>query len=309
MFYQRNVNLKSRRKILKKIKLISDGASDLTPENIKKYDVSVIPFWVNYENESKLLTSDELYEMMKNNPKMHFKTACPSIEDFASEFEKAILNNQEVLCICLSSKFSGSYESALLAKKSILEKYPDAVINVVDSLMCSAQQGLLVLSVAEMIENDFEVAKILENIEELKKESKIFITVKTLDYLRAGGRIGKLSSILLNILAVKPIIIMEDGNIKSGGKAIGLGMTLQKIIGEIKKLFENTAKKIKDFKFCVGYSTDKILAERFMNDAIKKLNIDKQNITLNQIGSTAGVHTGPETIGIASIRDYQTLSA
>lgn len=292
---------------MKKIKLISDGASDLDTQNIKKYDIGVIPFWINYEEVSKLLSSDELYEMMKNNPKMHFKTACPSIDDFGLEFEKAIKNKQEVLCVCISSKFSGSYETALLAKKSVIQKYPDAVINVVDSLMCSAQQGLLVLSIAEMIENDLNSATILENIEKLKTESKIFMTVKNLDYLRAGGRIGKLAGILLNILAIKPIIIMEDGNIKSGGKAIGFGMTLQKILNDIKRWFETSLKKISEFKFCVGYSTDKNMAEKLLFNIVDKLNIDKHKINLNQIGSTAGVHTGPETIGVAFIRDYKTL--
>lgn len=290
---------------MKKIKLISDGACDLTAENIKKYDVSVIPFWVNYENESKLLSSDELYKLMKENPKMQFKTACPSVEDFATEFEKAIKKNQEIICVCISSKFSGSYNTALIAKNSILEKYPDAVINVIDSLMCSAQEGLFVISIADMIEENYEMKKIIEIAEKLKDESKIFMTVNNLDYLRAGGRIGKLSGIILNILAVKPLIVMEDGSIRSGGLALGFNMALQKILNEIKKMFERTSKNIKDFNFFVGYSTDKALGEKFLNDAVNKLKMDK--ISLTQIGSTAGVHTGPETIGIAFIRNYKTL--
>lgn len=292
---------------MKKIKLISDGACDLTAENIKKYNISVIPFWINYENESKLLSSDELYALMKEHPKMQFKTACPSTEDFRVEFEKAIQNNQDVICVCISSKFSGSYEAAQIAKKTTLEKYPDAVINIIDSLMCSAQQGLLVLSVADMIEKNYEINKISEIAEELKKESKIFMTVNNLDYLRAGGRIGRLSGIILNILAVKPLIIMEDGSIRSGGLALGFNMALQKILNELRKWFEHSLKNVKDFKFFVGYSTDKKTGEKFLNDAVTKLKIDEKSISLTQIGSTAGVHTGPETIGIALIRDYQTL--
>ena len=290
---------------MKKIKLISDGACDLTAENVKKYDISVIPFWVNYENESKLLSSDELYKLMKEHPKMQFKTACPSVEDFAVEFENAVVKNQEVICVCISSKFSGSYNTALIAKNSILEKYPDAVINIIDSLMCSAQQGLFVLSIADMIEDKYEMKKIIEIAEKLKEESRIFMTVNNLDYLRAGGRIGRLSGIILNILAVKPLIIMEDGSIKSGGLALGFNMALQKILNEIRKWFEHTSKNIKDFNFFVGYSTDKALGERFLNDAVNKLKIDE--VSLTQIGSTAGVHTGPETIGIAFIRNYKTL--
>lgn len=290
---------------MKKIKLISDGACDLTAENVKKYDISVIPFWVNYENESKLLSSDELYKLMKEHPKMQFKTACPSVEDFAVEFENAVVKNQEVICVCISSKFSGSYNTALIAKNSILEKYPDAVINIIDSLMCSAQQGLFVLSIADMIEDKYEMKKIIEIAEKLKEESRIFMTVNNLDYLRAGGRIGRLSGIILNILAVKPLIIMEDGSIKSGGVALGFNMALQKILNEIRKWFEHTSKNIKDFNFFVGYSTDKALGERFLNDAVNKLKIDE--VSLTQIGSTAGVHTGPETIGIAFIRNYKTL--
>jgi len=292
---------------MKKIKIISDGACDLNKDEIQKFDISVIPFWVNYDNQSRILESDELYSLMQKNTKMSFKTACPSVESFLEEFELAIKNNQKVICICISSHFSGSFESATVAKKDIIKKYPDAEIHIIDSLMCSAQQGLLVLSVANMINQNLSLEQILENIEKLKKDSKIYLTVKNLDYLRAGGRIGKLSSMILNILAIKPIIIMEDGNIKSGGKAIGLGMTLQKILNDIKKWFTLTLQNIQEFKFCIGYSTNKNLGEKFQNDSVKTLNIKKENIDLKQIGCTAAVHTGPETIGIAFIKDFQTI--
>lgn len=292
---------------MKKIKLISDGACDLNEDELEKFDISVIPFWINYENQSRIMESDELYTMMQENPKMHFKTACASVENFSEEFEKAIKNNQKIICICITSHFSASFESATMAKNDMLKKYPDAEIHIIDSLMCSAQQGLLVLSVANMIKENKPLEKILEDIEKLKKESKIYLTVKNLDYLRAGGRIGKLSSIFLNILAIKPIIIMEDGNIKSGGKAIGLGMALQKILNDIKKWFALTLENIQEFKFAIGYSTDKNLGERFQNDTIRKLNIKKENVSLKQIGCTAAVHTGPETVGIAFIKDYQKI--
>ncbi|MDD2227230.1 MAG: DegV family protein [Clostridia bacterium] len=292
---------------MKNIKLISDGACDLSKDEAKKLNISLVNFWINVDDETLCLESDELYEMMKNKPNSHFKTACPSILEYITEFEKAIKQKQTVLCICIATKFSGSFDSATVAKTTILEKYPNAEIHVIDSRMCSASQNLLVKSIASMIEEGYSIDKILKTIETLKEETKIYLTVKNLDYLRAGGRIGNLSSILLNILAIKPIIVMENGDVKSGGKGLGIGMTLQKIINDVKKWFEHFRKDIEEFRFYVGYSTDKNLAKNFFTNVINKLKLKKSDVELNQIGSTAAVHTGPETIGISFMRKYKTI--
>jgi len=292
---------------LKNIKLISDGACDLNKDEAKKLNVSLVNFWTNVDGETLCLESNELYEMMKNKPNSQFKTACPSVLEYVTEFEKGIKQKQTVLCICIATKLSGSFNSATVAKNTLLEKYPDAEIHVIDSQMCSASQNLLVTSISNMIDEGYNIDKILETIEVLKEETKIYLTVKNLDYLRAGGRIGNLSSILLNILAIKPIIIMENGDVKSGGKGLGIGMTLQKIINDVKKWFEHFRKNTEEFKFYVGYSTDKNLAKNFFKNIISKLKLKKDDVEFNQIGNTVAVHTGPETIGISFIRKYKTI--
>ena len=155
---------------MKKIKLIVDSASDLTQEEYDNFNIEKINFTVsdNIDETSRVVDTDELYAEMLANPKRRFKTACPSPMDYCEAFEKAYKDGMDVICVTITSKFSGSYNSAMTAKNMCLEKYPDAVIEVIDSLENAVCYSMLVLSIKDMINDGFSIPEIVEKSNILK---------------------------------------------------------------------------------------------------------------------------------------------
>lgn len=294
----------------KNIQLITDAAADLTLEEIKKYNIEVVNFSLTKNNETEEFspTTDELYQLMAENPTMTFKTACPSIDSFQTLFEKYAKQGTEVICITITTGQSGSYGSAIIAKKNTLEIYPDAKITVIDSLMNTVLQGLLVTNVQEMLSNGLTTEQIVAKVDEMKKTARIFFTVGDLSYLISGGRISSLKSLVIKTLNIKPIIVLRDGDIISGGLGLGLKSTLQKVISLGKSWFPKHEENISDYYFCVGYSHDVTLGTKLIGDCKNALGIAEEDIKLRRIGCTAAVHLGPQTIGFAFIKKPSSIN-
>ena len=118
-------------------KIICDTSSDLTPDEIKELNIDTVSFYisfdgVNYEKEISEMTIDDFYKKLTDE-KLFGKTSMPTIQDYSEVFEKHLKNGDDIICICLSSKFSGSYSSAINAKKILEEEYPERKITVIDS--------------------------------------------------------------------------------------------------------------------------------------------------------------------------------
>lgn len=130
-------------------KIITDGSCDLPLELVKQLDIDVIPFYVsidgiNHQKEIIDLGVRDFYQFMIDNPKVFPKTSMPSIQDYIDVFEPIIKNEEDVICICITTKFSGSYNSAMNAKNMLLDKYPDAKIEIIDATVNTVLQGMLV---------------------------------------------------------------------------------------------------------------------------------------------------------------------
>ena len=204
--------------------IITDGAADITKEEGAKRGIVVVPFYVysTQDVNRKFADADELYEEMLKNPKEVFKTACPSPEEYYRKFRAAVDEGKGVFCVTISQKFSGSYSSAVLAANMIAEETPDAKVRVIDSQMNSALQGLFVDEIEKMAQAGLSFQEISRRADALIPQGKIMFTVGNLDYLRAGGRIGALKYVITKTLSVRPLITMQDGDIKSGGLGIGI---------------------------------------------------------------------------------------
>lgn len=152
--------------------IISDGSCDLPPELAEKKHIRVVPFYVsfdnkNYQKEIEEIGIREFYQKMVDNPGVYPKSSLPSIQDYYDAFETYAREKVPVFCICITTKFSGSMQSALSAKELILEDYPEAVITVMDATVNTVLQGLLVLEAAAMQESgagyEETIARIKEN--------------------------------------------------------------------------------------------------------------------------------------------------
>lgn len=292
---------------MKPFKIICDSACDLPKDLVAKYDIDVVSFYVsfddqNYYKEQEKSTQD-FYQQMVDHPGVYPKTSMPTVEEYFHVFEQYVKEDIPVICICISSKLSGSYNGARLAKQDILEKYPQAKIEVIDSYLLTAIEGMLALELARMRENQVSFEEAITNIEKLKETGKIYFTIGSVDYLAHGGRIGRLKSILGTVLKIKPIIVFKNGEIDSAGMALTRNKSLIKVIECVKQFFKKHLLKFSDYLFGIGYGYKKDEAENFAKQVKEELDL-KEDVFLFQIGSTVAVHTGPHPIGITFLKKY-----
>lgn len=292
---------------MKDFEIISDGSCDLSDEAVSKLGIRVVPFYVAYDEESYLKEKvdfqvQEFYQKLMDNPGVFPKTSMPTAEDYCQEIQKAFELNKNILCITISKKFSGSLNSALMARDMFLEEHPDARVEVVDSTVNSCTQGVLVREIARMRENGLTLDEVLSKIEEIKVTGRSYFTINGLSYLQHGGRIGKLTAIVGNILKVTPLIVQKDGEIQSGGIALSRKRAIMKIFDKFKSTLHKHNLSLEDYLIVVGYGNS---LEEGMEFAKKFEEIFGKKVELfDQIGATIAVHTGPYPIGIAFIRKY-----
>ena len=286
------------------IQIMTDGAADLTKEEGLKRGITVIPFYVYSERNIDAAFSGvtELYEEMVKKPKEVFKTACPSPEEFMKPFREAIEQGKGVICVTITQKFSGSYSSAVLARSQILEEFPNAKICVIDSQMNSVLQGLFVNEIEKMVRSDLSFDEIVVRAEALIPNGKIMFTVGNLDYLRAGGRIGALRYVITKTLSVRPLITMQDGDIKSGGLGIGVHGAMKKVVSNVADFFARTGDKMEDYNFVVGYGAERSLGERIAELFRKAFPQFQGELPIRQITEVSAVHTGPSTVGFGFLK-------
>lgn len=139
---------------MKEIEIISDGACDLSDEAVLKLGIRVVPFYIAYDEKKYLkekvdINVQNFYQRLVDDPTVFPKTSMPTADDYMQEFKKAYDLSKDILCITISVKYSGSLNSALMAKDMFLEEYPDARVEVVDSTLLSCPQGLLVRDLEE----------------------------------------------------------------------------------------------------------------------------------------------------------------
>lgn len=293
--------------MMNKIKVVSDGSCDLSREEIKKLDVEIVPFYVSfeegvYQKEGVELDVRDFYQKMVDHPSVYPKTSLPTIDDYVKAFEKYLNVGMDIICICITTKFSGSYNSANSAKQLCLEKYPNAKIEVIDAMVNTCLQGLLVKEVCRMRDNGLTLEEMTKETNRIKTTARIFFTVGSLDYLRHGGRIGKLLGIVGATLRIKPIIVLKEGEIFSCGLSLSRKKSIIKLLDLTKKHFVENGENIDNYRFIVGAGYDLEELQNFLNKASITLNRD--DIEMGQIGATIGVHTGPYPIGIGFIKKY-----
>ena len=185
--------------------IITDGSCDLSPELSKAKNLKVVPFYVSfdgmkYEKEIEEVDVREFYQRMVDNPDVFPKTSLPSVEDYVKVFTPFVQEGTDIICICITTKFSGSYNSASTAKDILLDDYPDARITIIDATVNTVLQGILVLEAVRMQEEGLSYEQVIENVERIKSTGRIIFTVGNMDYLIHGGRVGKVMKVAVNAL-------------------------------------------------------------------------------------------------------------
>ncbi|CDC69799.1 MAG TPA: DegV family protein [Acholeplasmatales bacterium] len=290
--------------------IVSDSSCDLPDELIKENNIKVVPFYVSLDGNDYLkervnLQVRDFYEKMVNESNLNPKTTLPSVADYEDVFEEQIKAGNSIICVCITSKFSGSYNSASVAKENCLEKYPNAKITVIDSMVNTGVQGLLVLEIARMKRDGKTYDEAIKLANAMRKTGRIFFTVGNLEYLRKGGRIGKLVGIVGATLKIKPIIVLRDGEIFSAGISFTRKKSFLKATDAALNYFKENKENPDDYQFITGYGYD-IEEGKLYNEKLKEI-LKREDVLLIQIGATIGVHTGPYPLGVGFIKKYDRV--
>ena len=275
------------------IKILLDTSSDYTEEEVQAKGMDLVPLHITLGEadyrDAYDLSKDKFYELLTSNEEVP-KTSQPTPQDFVDVFEKAEKNNDELICILLSSRISGTFQSATLAKSIVdYEK-----IHLIDSL--SATHGIRLLAEhAQNLVNEGKTAEeIVAELEVLKTKIKILAVVDTLDYLCKGGRVSRTTAAIGEMAKVKPMITVNEGEVAVIGKSLGKN----KAIGSLLKALGECEV---DHRFpmysvsTLGTENCEVLENRLAAEGYET----KERL---QIGATIGTHVGPGVFGIIFIQ-------
>lgn len=216
------------------IKIVADSSCDRINEKKLFKNVTRVPLYIMLGDKEYLDNENlNVKELVKDIDTSILvpKTQCPSPNAFFEAFEG---QEDEIFVVTLSSKLSGSYNSALLAANMFLEEHPEKKIHVFDSMSASSGEVLIVAQIISLIEQGFNFNSIIEKIEyKIRNENKIYAVLENLNTLAKNGRLTKVQSVISSVAKIRLILTSNEGEIGLFGKAIGTGQAISKIVKEI----------------------------------------------------------------------------
>ncbi|OGN99209.1 MAG: fatty acid-binding protein DegV [Chloroflexi bacterium RBG_13_51_52] len=193
------------------VKIVTDTLSDITGDLAAQLGITVVPLYVRFGEEVYRdrvdISSEDFYRRLVNEPKLP-STTQPTPNDFAEVYRKLAQETDEILVIVVSSKLSGTYQSAMQAKEYVKDK---CRIEVVDSMTVAMGEGLIVVSAVNAIKKGAGLDQAAEMVRKAHDRSHLIAYFDTLKYLAKGGRIGKAKEFLGAMLSVKQILTVRDG--------------------------------------------------------------------------------------------------
>lgn len=275
------------------IKLISDSTSYIPKELIDKYDIDVIPLSVILGSEiidETEINNKDFFEKLDNSP-YHPTSSQPPVDKVYSTFEKYIRRGDSIIFTCISSKMSGTYSTALSVKNMILEKHPDAKIEIIDSESNCMQFGYATLAGAKLIEQGKNFKQVIDSIKDNIKKSRMLFIPESLKYLQKSGRLSKAKALAASVLQIVPILTVINGRADVFTKIRTRKKAKMTILSELQKDIDNN--NVTDIS--VVHINNEAEANKYIETIKKFINID---INMSSIGPVIGAHVGPGALGI-----------
>ena len=262
-------------------KIIGDSCTDITEEMKQEGIVSLVPLTLSIEGEE--FVDDDTFnqkifiEKMKASEECP-KSACPSPERYMQEFE----GQEECYVITLSSRLSGSYNSAVVAKEMYLEEHPDAKIEIVDSRSASCGQALLAMKIKEFKEKGLNFSEVKKKITEFRDNMETRFVLESLENLRKNGRLSKMTYTICNVLNIRPVMRADDGEIVKVDQVRGHNKALMRMVEHIAQ----DAKAALKETIVIAHCNNKERAEMVKREILKRVPFKNSFIV-----ETAGVAT------------------
>lgn len=287
--------------IKKRIGIISDETLDLPEEMIKKLNISVVNYKMDYQELSDL--EGDIYQRLRKAEEQGrsslIKTSQPSISDFLKVYKEKMSEFEEVICFTVSSKVSGAYNSALQAVK-FMQSEAQKKITVFDSEGGTGQLGLLILRTVNMINGaKLNLSEINERLKKEVKSIKLIAFYDKAKWLEASGRVPKFipMSGMEKLTGIKPLLGLKGEKLTIIGVKRNVKNLADSLVEEFAKRTEQIRKK--GIKILVGVThADSLENAERLKSAIELIN-NVEVVFINRICPTIGGHTGPGAIALS----------
>ncbi|MBO8140524.1 MAG: DegV family protein [Thermosipho sp. (in: Bacteria)] len=270
------------------VKIITDSASDLPKEYIKKYNVEIVPLTVELEGkiykDGVDITTEKFNQLMIKSNQLP-KTAHPSPETFKKVFLKYINDGYDILCLTISSKLSGTYQSAMIAKNNI--KTSEKIF-VFDTLAASSGEALQVIKASKLIQKGEKIKEVLRKLTEYRNRINILILLDTLENIVKGGRLTKIQGVIAKILNFKIILHNNEGAVEMLEKIRGKKRFFKKVL----EIIDERMKKLNLSNLNVGITHVDNIEEAMMFKKIIEEKYNPKDIFVNHMGATIATYAG-----------------
>ena len=276
------------------VKIVTDSTADLPQDLAQGLDITVVPLNVHFGTEvfkdGVDLSPDEFYQRLIDGPVLP-KTSQPSVGDFVQVYEQLAQDADGIVSVHISSKVSGTYNSAVQAKGQANVTCP---IEVIDTYQASMGLGKAAMAVARAAQQRASLEEAATVARQAAARSQCFVLLDTLEYLEKGGRIGKARALLGTLLSIKPMIIVRDGEVHELAKE----RTRRKGIARLRRVAGEFA-PIEDLT--VVYSTTPDDAHA-LAQSLKGLLPEDREPRIARFGPVLGTYVGPGALGIGLLR-------
>jgi DegV family protein with EDD domain len=271
------------------IKIVTDSTCDLSPEQLQRYDIRVAPISIQFGTETYEEDIDidrDLFYKKIDELGIIPTTSQPSPGRFADYYRELTEQGHSILSIAITSKHSGTYQSAVLAKDMV----PEADVEVFDSLTISFGTGYMVLEAARAAEAGQSRESILKRLEEIRDNMCLSFTPATLKYLRMSGRVGRLATAFASLLSIKPVITLEDGLLEARENV----RTRAKAINRLLELTEEAMGTTDPINIAVIHAKCPEEGQALLEKAQARFNC--QETMIADLAASLTVHGGPGTL-------------
>ncbi len=272
------------------MKIVTDSTADLPRELVEEYDIEIVPLTVRLGDKAFRdyydISPVEFYQMLHETEDFP-TTSQPSVEEFLSTYEK-LGKDEKILSIHISMELSATCQSAGVA----IQQLSDWDVSVIDSRLTSVGLGLMVLEAAKAIKSGADAEEVIELVERLKSEIKVYFSVDSLEHLQKGGRIGKAQAFAGTMLKIKPLLALEGGMVVPVEKIRGSRRLIRRMVELVKA--DAGENKVVKAGFVWGESAEQV------NELAAQLNesVQLEEVCRNNIGTVITSHAGPTTFGI-----------
>ncbi len=278
------------------MKIVTDSGADLTREDREELGVVVAPLFIQFPNgevNAEEISRDEFYDRLEAMRPAIPTTAQPSSGQFAQFYRDFAATDRDILSIHISSGLSGTINSASVGAEQASDV---ANVTVWDTMTLAGGERFQVLAAARAARAGWPLAEIQHRLEQIRQQTEVIFTLETLEYLAAGGRIGRVQALAGSLLHIKPVIHVDhkDGKYSNTGRGRSIPKAITAIVHHLQSLYGSKP------LFIISQHGRFPDAEEMLASEVRR-NLEVARMDRLRISPVLGVHTGPGIVGIGAV--------